>query len=186
MGGIPGCEENFEAVVIKLGIFGMKLMVGGERVLSDVFDSNVVAGTIDILQGKIQVVVKMELERVKNDGNCLFNSVSLAMDGTVDKAVEMREAIAAIILADETKYTQKFLGQDPAEYCKWLTSGPHAWGGDTEFEILALHYGIEIGVVDIQQNFTFSFNEGSATGLRIYIAFTNDHFNLIRSWKGER
>ena len=136
------------------------------------------------MQGKIQVAVKMELERVKNDGNCLFNSVSLAMEANVDKAMEMREAIVAIILADEVKYTQSYLGQEPAEYCKWLTSGPHAWGGDTEFEILALHYGIEICVVDIQQNFTFSFNEGCA--IRIYIAFTNDHFNLIRSTKGDR
>ena len=61
---------------------------------------------------------------VKADGNCLFNSVSMAMEGTVDKPMELRELVASVILSQPDKYNRNELGKDPNDYCTWLMSGP--------------------------------------------------------------
>ena len=55
----------------------------------------------------------MVKEIIKADGNCLFNSATLAMENTVDKPMEMRETVAAIIMSDSTQYTKKTLGKEP-------------------------------------------------------------------------
>ena len=91
----------------------------------------------------------MEKEIIKADGNCLFNSATLAMENTVAKPMEMRETIAAIIMSDPTQYSKKTLGKDPAEYVSWLLSGSAAWGGIPELRVMSQYYGVEIGVADI-------------------------------------
>ena len=48
--------------------------------------------------------------KVASDGACLFNAVSLAIDGDVTKSYQIRQEIAAIILSDEQKYNRSFLG----------------------------------------------------------------------------
>ena len=43
---------------------------------------------------------KIVKETVHADGNCLFNCGTLALEGVTNKAVEVRETIASIMMSD--------------------------------------------------------------------------------------
>ena len=45
-----------------------------------------------------------------SDGSCLFNAISLGIEGIKDNGKKMRSLIATIIHSDVTKYNRQFLG----------------------------------------------------------------------------
>lgn len=57
-----------------------------------------------------KVEYEFEELKVKGDGSCLFNSITLAMEDTVFKSQETRQLIAGYILSNPKKYTKDFLG----------------------------------------------------------------------------
>ena len=60
-------------------------------VYSDIFGKEL---TPNNLGCKIEEATQMDLECVLSDGNCLFNSVTLALENTVDKPHETRQKLA--------------------------------------------------------------------------------------------
>lgn len=72
------------------------------------------------------------------DGSCLFNSMTMAVEGVDNKSDEIRSTIAAIILSDEVKYNKQFLGGalEPMEYAEHICK-PGEWGGIPELHILS-------------------------------------------------
>lgn len=54
--------------------------------------------------------------QIKADGSCLFNAITLALENCVDKALEVRQVVASIILSDQNKYNRATLQEDPKSY----------------------------------------------------------------------
>ena len=121
----------------------------------------------------------MEKEFVKADGNCLFNCASLAMEGTVDKPMEIRQLTASIMMSNPDKYSREELGKDPSQYVEWLTSGPAAWGGIPELKALSDLYSAEMACVVIQDIEVLLFGHNKGLSKRIYVLFDGTHYNLI-------
>ena len=88
--------------------------------------------------------------KVPSDGSCLFNSITLALENTVEKSEDLRNTVAAYILSDPEKYNKKYLGGalEPEDYCQWICK-PKEWGGIPELRILSQHYEAIIAVLDI-------------------------------------
>ena len=68
--------------------------------------------------------------KVPGNGSCLFNSITLAMENTTDKAQETRDMVSSIIKSEPYKYTQSFLAttKTVSEYAEWIKL-PSSWGG---------------------------------------------------------
>ena len=97
---------------------------------------------------------------VKPDGNCLFNCASLAVEGSQDDPMGLRKQVAAHMLSKPNVFNTQELGKDPKQYTDWLTSSPDAWGGIPELKALSEIYGVEIGVVVIQDLEVLLFGHG--------------------------
>ena len=93
--------------------------------------------------------IKIVKETVKADGNCLFNCVTLAMEGVVNKPDETRQIVVSVMMSQPGVFNKAELGKEPSEYFKWLLSGSSAWGGIPELKALSQLYEVEIGVVVI-------------------------------------
>ena len=74
------------------------------------------------------------------DGNCLFNSATLALQNTMDSPQETRKIVASVILSDPDTFNAAELGKEPQKYVEWLCSGNSAWGGDTELKALSIYF----------------------------------------------
>ena len=116
---------------------------------------------------------------IKADGNCLFNCASLAMEGTVDKPVEMRQLTTSVMMSNPDKFDKNELGKDPQQYIDKLTSGPHAWGGIPEIKALSDLYSVEMGVVVIADMEVLLFGHKKGSQERVYVLFDGTHYNLI-------
>lgn len=91
----------------------------------------------------------MVKHQIKADGNCLFNCLTMAQEGVVDKPEETRQMVVSVMMSQPELFNDSELGKPPAEYFKWLLSGSKAWGGIPELKALSTLYECEIGVVVI-------------------------------------
>ena len=96
---------------------------------------------------KIEEAIEMEVEHVLADGNCLFNSVTLALENTVDRPYETREKLAKFMLSDPVIFNKTLLFKEPNEYADWLTGSSKNWGGEPELKAFSLMYKCEFAVV---------------------------------------
>ena len=120
---------------------------------------------------------------VKPDGNCLFNCASLAVEGSQDDPMGLRKRVAAHMLSKPQVFNAEELGKDPAKYTEWLTSSPEAWGGIPELKALSEIYGVEFGVVVIQDLEILLFGHGQGKTERVYVLFDGTHYNLaVHEW----
>lgn len=89
--------------------------------------------------------------KVPSDGSCLFNAISLGIEGNGDNGKKIRSLIATIILSDTNKYNRSFLGggMEPQEYAEWICSDKKEWGGVPELRMLATHYETRLNVLDV-------------------------------------
>jgi len=83
------------------------------------------------------------------------------------------------MMSNPDKYNREELGKDPQAYIEWLTSGSHAWGGIPELKALGDLYGVEMGVVVIQDMEVLMFGHNMGLQERVYVLFDGTHYNLI-------
>jgi len=124
---------------------------------------------------------KMQEEKVKADGNCLFNCLTLAMEGVVNKPQETREMVVSIMMSQPDVFTEAELGKPPETYFTWLLSGSKAWGGIPELKALSTLYQVEIGVVVIQEEEILMFGHTMGYKERVYVLYDGTHYNLLVS-----
>ena len=79
--------------------------------------------------------------------------------------------------SDLEKYNKLFLGNgmEPAEYAKWITGSTKEWGGIPELRMLAMHYELQLKVVDVGEGIIYPFGEGPKC---LYLIFDGTHYNL--------
>ena len=121
--------------------------------------------------------------KVPSDGSCLFNSITLAFENTIEKSDEIRGTIAAYIFSDPNKYNRKFLGGalEPDAYAEWICK-PKEWGGIPELKILSDHYESVIAVLDIGNDEIIEFKGTGSNNTNmkklIFLVFDGSHYNL--------
>ncbi|CAK0872783.1 unnamed protein product, partial [Prorocentrum cordatum] len=56
------------------------------------------------------------------DNSCLFNAVAYALEGgATDRAQQLRETVAALVLSDPVRWTEAELdGRPPDDYADWI------------------------------------------------------------------
>eukprot|EP00434_Breviolum_minutum_P039550 symbB.v1.2.035124.t2/scaffold4665.1/size36745/2 len=103
---------------------------------------------------------------------------STAADRGDDKASELRETVAAVVLSDPDTWTEAMLGKAPEEYVEWIQD-PQRWGGGIELAILAAHYATEIAAVDIQTLRISVFGEGQGFQNRAFVIYDGIHYDVL-------
>ncbi len=80
----------------------------------------------------VRVKPKIMRRIIDADNSCLFNSVSYCLNRNRDFCPRSyREIISRIILSNQDKYSEAFLGKTPQEYSRWILMDS-SWGGDIE------------------------------------------------------
>lgn len=111
---------------------------------------------------------------VEADNNCLFNSISLLVEGKKNPKV-LREYIVKWINADET-YNEAILGMSKKDYSKWILN-PEKWGGEIEIVILSDYFEVQICVIYIEALTYKVYGESYAK--RIYLLYDGLHYDPI-------
>mmetsp|Transcript_33761 Transcript_33761/g.54067 ORF Transcript_33761/g.54067 Transcript_33761/m.54067 type:complete len:216 (-) Transcript_33761:35-682(-) len=148
-------------------------------------DDLAAALALSLGQGVPDKAVRLQIPA---DNSCLFNSVAYAMDDRGDdKASELRETVAAVVLSDPDTWTEAMLGKPPDEYAEWIQD-PQRWGGGIELAILAAHYSTEIAAVDIQTLRVSFFGEGQGLSKRAFLIYDGIHYDVLvrRGGSGEQ
>ena len=116
---------------------------------------------------------------VPSNGACLFNSVSLAIENTIEKPDQMRNLISSYILQNPQKYNKKFLddSMQPTEYAEWITNSK-TWGGIPEIKIFSEHYKMTIYVVDIPSLKLHKFGDFDHLKEKVFLIFDGTHYNV--------
>ena len=65
---------------------------------------------------------------------------------------------------------------EPNEYAKWITGPTKEWGGIPELKMLAMHYELQLKVVDVGEGIIYPFGESCSKCL--YLIFDGTHYNL--------
>lgn len=116
---------------------------------------------------------------IPSDNSCLFNSVAYALeDRATDKADEMRELIAGIVLSDPLTWNEAILGISNEKYVEKIMQ-PNVWGGSIELSILAANYECEIAAWDVCSKRSNVFGEGSGYKKRIYVLYDGVHYDVM-------
>ena len=110
---------------------------------------------------------------VPSDNSCLFNSISLLVEGE-KKPDLLRQKVAERIRADET-YSEAILGKSKSDYCTWILN-PDKWGGEIELTILAGHYKVQIIVIYVEGLTHRSYGAGETC---IYLMYDGIHYDPI-------
>lgn len=122
----------------------------------------------------------MKRVEVKGDGNCLFNSVTLAIENTIEFPHETRKKAAAVIISDPLVFNKWELERkDPQEYVAWLCGEEKPWGGLPELKALAMHYQTELAVVYFQDKPVEVFGQNYKR--RVYLLYDGYHYDLLAS-----
>ncbi|WPK23755.1 hypothetical protein PUMCH_001001 [Australozyma saopauloensis] len=120
------------------------------------------------------------LRNVPDDNSCLFNSVSLAVTGSIDwKKLDLRRVVAETILSSPETYNEAILGRPVGEYCKWIQK-PESWGGAIELGILSKHLGVRIQTYDIDLGSPITFqDEQLPPKLFILLVYSGIHYDTL-------
>lgn len=122
--------------------------------------------------------------KVPSDGSCLFNSITLAFDNTIEKSEECRSTVAAYIISDPQKFNRTFLGGalEPDAYAEWICRPSKEWGGIPELKILSEHYNSQITVLDVGNDDVIDFKGTDPAKSNyenfIFVVFDGSHYNL--------
>jgi hypothetical protein len=127
---------------------------------------------------------------IPKDNSCLFAAVDfLLFGGTNENAPTMwRSKCVEYIRNHPEKYSAICLGQNVADYCKWLLL-KSSWGGETEIIILCELNNIQISVIQIETSvgiLTYSPSDVKDRLRRIYILYTGNHYDAIIDKRSNR
>jgi len=109
---------------------------------------------------------------IPSDNSCLFNAISLCIEGS-QKPDLLRRKIVERIRRDST-YSEAILGKPVEEYCSWIMN-PEKWGGEIELVILADFYKTEISVVSVESLVSKDYGLGAQN--RIYLLYDGIHYD---------
>jgi len=114
------------------------------------------------------------------DNSCLFNAVARALEGgAMDRAQQLRETVAALVLSDPVRWTEAELdGRSPDDYADWIQDDQH-WGGGIELAVLSEHYGTEIAAFDCQSGRVDIFGQGRGYRQRAMLIYDGIHYDLL-------
>jgi len=118
---------------------------------------------------------------VPSDNSCLFTSIYFVVSGgeyDLGQSLALRKVIARYISSDRETYNDGLLGRSNHDYCKWISS-PEAWGGAIELSILSKHFGLEIAVVDTQNERLNRFGEDLCYPTRVFILYDGIHYDPL-------
>jgi len=124
---------------------------------------------------------------IPSDNSCLFNSIAYALENrAMDKAGEMRELIAGIVLSDPINWNDAILGTKNEKYVEKIMQ-PGTWGGSIELTILAANYECEIAAWDVSSKRSNIFGQGSGYKKRIYVLYDGVHYDVLaQNLNGEK
>jgi ubiquitin thioesterase OTU1 len=86
--------------------------------------------------------------------------------------------VAEYILARPLVYTTAVLGQNRADYARWIRESDK-WGGAIELSIFSEIYGVEIASFDVQTGRMDLFGEGRGFPNRVYLQYTGIHYEAF-------
>ncbi|KAL6300140.1 OTU-domain-containing protein [Sparassis latifolia] len=117
---------------------------------------------------------------VPDDNSCLFSSVALVFEQSIDKAPLVRQIVANAIRKDLETWNEAILGRPREEYISTILK-PTSWGGAIELTILASHYSTEISSVDVEtgriDHFTPPSNHDSRN--RCILIYSGIHYDAV-------
>ncbi|KAI0086168.1 OTU-domain-containing protein [Irpex rosettiformis] len=115
---------------------------------------------------------------VPDDNSCLFSSVALVFEQSINKASEIRKIVADEIRKDPETWSDAILGRSRDEYISHILK-PSSWGGAIELTILAKHYSTEIASVDVETGRIDKFTPTSESdgGNRCILIYSGIHYD---------
>ncbi|KAI9199586.1 uncharacterized protein BJ171DRAFT_517999 [Polychytrium aggregatum] len=117
------------------------------------------------------------VKEMKDDNNCLFRSISYAMEGTSERYPLLRKVVADAIIADPFRWNEAILGKSPHDYAAWIQK-PQSWGGAIELVILSEYYQVDISSIDVSTVRVDRFGEGKYSN-RIFVLYSGIHYDVI-------
>ena len=115
---------------------------------------------------------------VAANNSCLFAAVGLLVKGTRDVAADLREVVAAAVLADPETYSGAVLEKPPAEYAAWIRR-PKAWGGAIELSILADWARVELAAGDVATSRVDVYGGGKGYAKRGWLIYDGLHYDAV-------
>lgn len=115
---------------------------------------------------------------IPDDNSCLFNAIGyLCENRNLNKASELREIVAGIIMSDPNTYNDSMLDENKTndEYVEWILKNS-SWGGEIELNILSQHYNITIVAIDIQ---TLNVHKYGNYPKCIYLLYDGIHYDAL-------
>ncbi|KIK08215.1 hypothetical protein K443DRAFT_672708 [Laccaria amethystina LaAM-08-1] len=114
---------------------------------------------------------------VPDDNSCLFSSVALIFEQSIQKASQMRKIVAEGIQRDPETYNEAILGMPPSQYIATITK-PTSWGGAIELGVLAAHYSAEIASIDVETGRIDRFSPGAnPERMRCLLIYSGIHYD---------
>lgn len=116
---------------------------------------------------------------IPDDNSCLFNAVGYVLEGRSRTAAsQLRKLIADVVEADPHTFTEAYLEQPNAEYCKWILHPKH-WGGAIELAILSDHYQTEIAAFDVKTGRMDCYGQNRGWKQRVYLVYDGIHYDAV-------
>lgn len=114
---------------------------------------------------------------VPDDNSCMFASVALIFEQSMQKAPVIRQVVAEAIRKDPETWTDAILGRPRDEYIRTILS-PNSWGGAIELAILAAHYRTEIASIDVETGRIDRFGDARGAGEgRVLLVYSGIHYD---------
>lgn len=115
---------------------------------------------------------------IPNDNSCLFTAIHYAMNKNFKSSGYLRDYIGTFLRENPDKFEEGILGKSIEEYSQWIKN-INNWGGEIELVILSEFFEVEICIISVNPISESIINENKSYHKRIYLLFTNAHYNLI-------
>ena len=126
------------------------------------------------------------VQRVPNDGECLFSAVAFCDYGDSGRGPALREAAVKAVVAAPAMLGE---GGDREAYAARMRK-PETWAGEVELAALATHLAIDVGVASLVDPPGAALKDYSGAGAaaaaapplrrRCYLVYTGTHYDAIK------
>jgi hypothetical protein len=140
----------------------------------------------------------LRVQRVPNDGDCLFSAVAFCELGDSGRAPLLRAAAVDAVLAAPERFPESALGAPRGEYAARMRA-PGEWGGELELAVLAAARKIDIAVAALPEApgatlrlypvaeaaaAAAAAEVAAAPARRCYLIYTGTHYDAVRRFDG--